>query len=158
MLLFHSQWRYRLNSLFLVSCLVCIYILSFSTPRHQSILSFKLDLGVSALTLFTLEAWVVPCCEVSQVAQWQRICLPMQELQETWFGSPCQEDPLEKEMAAHSSVLAWRLAQIEEPGGAQSLGLQRVRHDWATEHAGSSLLWDSPGPCGMITSIPGSTQ
>ena len=104
------------------------FIIQYSTPSVNT-LSFRLDLGVSALTLFTLGAGVVPCCEVSQVALWQRICLPMQKLQETWFGSLCQEDPLEKEMAAHSSVLAWRIAQIEEPGGSQSLGLQRVRHD-----------------------------
>ena len=38
------------------------------------------------------------------------------------------EDPLEKEMAAHSSILAWRMPQAEKPGGLQSMGLQRVRH------------------------------
>ena len=42
---------------------------------------------------------------------------------------PGLEDPLEKEMAAHSSVLAWRIPCTEEPGGLQSLGSQRVRHD-----------------------------
>ena len=40
-----------------------------------------------------------------------------------------QEDPLEKEMATHSSVLAWEIPWIEEPGGLQSMGLPRVRHD-----------------------------
>ena len=40
--------------------------------------------------------------------------------------------PLEKEMAAHSSILAWRIPWMEEPGGLQSMGSQRVRHDWAT--------------------------
>ena len=39
-----------------------------------------------------------------------------------------QEDPLEKEMAAHSSILAWRMPRAEKPGGLQSMGLQRVRH------------------------------
>ena len=42
------------------------------------------------------------------------------------------EDPLEKEMATHSSILAWRIPWTEEPGGLQSMGSQRVRHDWAT--------------------------
>ena len=42
------------------------------------------------------------------------------------------EDPLEKEMAIHSSILAWRIPRTEEPGGLQSVGLQRVAHDWAT--------------------------
>ena len=39
------------------------------------------------------------------------------------------EDPLEKGMATHSSILAWRIPWTEEPGGLQSMGLQRVRHD-----------------------------
>ena len=43
-----------------------------------------------------------------------------------------REDPLDKEMATHSSILAWRIPWTEEPGGLQSTGLQRVRHDWAT--------------------------
>ena len=46
-----------------------------------------------------------------------------------------QEDPLEKEMATHSSILAWEIPCTEEPGGLQSMGLQRVGHDLATEHA-----------------------
>ena len=41
---------------------------------------------------------------------------------------------LEEEMATHSSILAWRIPWTEEPGGLQSMGLQRVRHDSATEH------------------------
>ena len=51
---------------------------------------------------------------------------------ETQVWSLGQEDPLEKEMATHSSILAWRIPWTEEPGGLQSTGLQRVRHDWAT--------------------------
>ena len=43
-----------------------------------------------------------------------------------------QEDPLEKEMATHSSTLAWKIPWTEEPGRLQSMGSQRVRHDWAT--------------------------
>ena len=48
---------------------------------------------------------------------------------ETWVQSLGQEDPLEKEMAPHSSTLAWKIPWTEEPGGLQSTGLQRVRHD-----------------------------
>ena len=66
----------------------------------------------------------------SLVAQWQRICLPMQE---TWVQSLIREDPLEKEMATHSSVLAWEILWTGEPGGLQSVGLQRVRHSLATK-------------------------
>ena len=49
--------------------------------------------------------------------------------QETRVQSLGQEDPLEKGMAAHSSILAWRIPWIEEPGGLQSMGLQRIEHD-----------------------------
>ena len=51
---------------------------------------------------------------------------------ETWVRSLGREDPLEKEMATHSSILAWRIPWTEEPGGLQSMGSQRVGHDWAT--------------------------
>ena len=44
-------------------------------------------------------------------------------------GDPGSEDPLEKEMATHSSILAWKISWTVEPGGLQSLGSQRVRHD-----------------------------
>ena len=51
-------------------------------------------------------------------------CLPA--MQETWIRSLGQEDPLEKEMATHSSILAWRIPRTGEPGGLQSMGSQRV--------------------------------
>ena len=51
------------------------------------------------------------------------------EVQETRVRSLGQESPLEQEMAAHSSVLAWRIPWTEEPSGLQSMGLQRSRHD-----------------------------
>ena len=50
-------------------------------------------------------------------------------MQETQVQSPGWEDPLEKEMATHSSILAWRIPWIEEPGRPQSMGSQRVGHD-----------------------------
>ena len=50
-------------------------------------------------------------------------------MRETWVLSLGQEDPLEKEMATHSNILAWKIPWIEEPGGLQSTGLQRVGHD-----------------------------
>ena len=54
-------------------------------------------------------------------------------MQETQVQSLGQEDPVEKEMVAHSSILAWRIPWTEEPGGLESMGLQRVRHDLATK-------------------------
>ena len=50
-------------------------------------------------------------------------------MQETQVRSLGQEDPLAKRMATHSSILAWRILWTEEPGGLQSMGSQRVRHD-----------------------------
>ena len=54
-------------------------------------------------------------------------CLPA--MRETQVQSLGWEDPLEKEMATHSSILAWRIPWREEPGGLQSMGSQRVGHD-----------------------------
>ena len=48
---------------------------------------------------------------------------------ETWIQPLGQEDPLEKEMATHSSILAWKIPRAEDSGGLQSVGSQRVRHD-----------------------------
>ena len=56
-------------------------------------------------------------------------------MQETRVLSLVQEHPLEKEMATHSCILAWEVPWTGEPGRLQSMGLQRVRHDLATEYA-----------------------
>ena len=53
-------------------------------------------------------------------------------VQETWVRSLSWKDLLEKGMSAYSSILAWRIPWTEEPGGLQSMGLQRVRCDWVT--------------------------
>ena len=55
-------------------------------------------------------------------------------MQKIWVQSLCQEDPLGKGMATHSSILAWRLPWAEKPGGLWPMGWQRVRCDWATKH------------------------
>ena len=53
-------------------------------------------------------------------------------MQETWVQSLGGEDPLEKEMATHSSIIAWKTPWMEKPDGLQSMELQRVGHDWVT--------------------------
>ena len=53
-------------------------------------------------------------------------------VQEAWVGSLGREDPLEKEMATRSSILAWQISWTEEPGGLQFTELRRVRHNSAT--------------------------
>ena len=55
-------------------------------------------------------------------------------MQETHVQSLGQEDPLEKGMATHSSILAWRIPWTEEPGGLQSKRSQRLGHDWENKH------------------------
>ena len=57
-------------------------------------------------------------------------CLPATRETRVWFLG--REDPLEKEMAIHSSTLAWKIPWTEEPDRLQSMGSQRVGHDWAT--------------------------
>ena len=54
-------------------------------------------------------------------------------MQDTWVLFLGQEDPLEKETATHSSMLAWEIPWTEEPDGLQSMGLQRVRYDLVTK-------------------------
>ena len=85
-------------------------------------------------------------------------------VQETRIGSLGWEDPLEKGMTTHSSILAWRILWMEEPGGLQSTGSQRVGHDWATNllclGQKASIRIDSPEQSprrqpGWIWGLPG---
>ena len=83
------------------------------------ILASSLNLGFHGL------AAMKKCLRVVSVAQMVKNLLAMQE---TWVRSLVWEDPLEKGMAIHSSILAWRIPRTEEPGGLQSVGSQRVGH------------------------------
>ena len=67
----------------------------------------------------------------SPVAQQVKNPPASQEPQETQVWSLSWEDPLEKEMTTYSNILAWRISWTEEPGSLQSIGLQRIRHDWS---------------------------
>ena len=58
-------------------------------------------------------------------------------MQETWVQSLGREDPLEEEMATHSSILAWKIPSTEAPGGLESTGSHRVRQDLAHTHVTS---------------------
>ena len=84
---------------------------------------------------------LIPVCWYSlkvQAYEWASLVVQMVEnppaMQETQVGPLGWEDPLEEEMATHSSILAWRIPGSEEPGGLQPKGVQRVRHDWVTKH------------------------
>ena len=67
----------------------------------------------------------------------------MQETQEMLVQSLSQKDPLKKETAIHSSILAWKILWTEEPGRPQSMWLQIVRHDWAHTHISCYQCWVS---------------
>ena len=79
-------------------------------------------LGAARQHLLMTSGWMMASL-VAQTVQ------HLPAMQETWVRSLGQEDPLEKEMATHSSILAWRIPWTEEPGRLQSMGLQRVKHD-----------------------------
>ena len=82
---------------------------------------------------FQFANWTCPKVSLwaSLVAQMVRSLLAVWE---TWVWSLSWENPLEKEMATHSNILAWKISWTEEPGGLPSPGLQRVRHNWAHMH------------------------
>ena len=61
-------------------------------------------------------------------------------VQETQVPSLGKEGPLKEEMVTHSSILAWRVPWVEEPGGLQSMGLPRMGHNWGTKHIGTHSL------------------
>ena len=104
--------------------------------KKNSPLSVKLEqeseLGNVGAFLFSskkisyMQDTVVLKGRASLVAQRLKRLLPMQE---TRIRSLGQEDPLEKEMVTHSSILAWRIPWTEKPGRLQSMGSQRVGHD-----------------------------
>ena len=62
-------------------------------------------------------------------------------MQETWVQFLGQEDPLEKETATHSSILAWEIPRTEEPGALQSMGCKRVRHNLETKQQLYTVLY-----------------
>ena len=74
------------------------------------------------------------CCLVAQTVK------HLPTMRETWVRSLGWEDPLEKEMAAHSSILAWKIPWTAEPGRLPSMGSQRVGHNWATSLSLSQCL------------------
>ena len=70
-----------------------------------------------------------PSVSDQEISQWLRLSKNLPAMQENWVQSLCQKDPLEKGMATHSSIRAWRIPWTEEPGGLQSMGSQRVGHN-----------------------------
>ena len=105
---------------------LCVWLLS---------LNMFVRFGCDAMCGCSSPIFIAMCalCEDSMICLWASPLAQMvKNLQETWVRSLGQEDPLEKEMATYSSTLAWKIPWTEEPGGLQSMGSQRVGHDWAT--------------------------
>ena len=67
------------------------------------------------------------------MAQWVKNLPAMQETQKTQFQSLDQKDPLEEEVATHSSILTWKFPWTEEPSRLQSTRSQEIIHDWVTK-------------------------
>ena len=91
----------------------CSFVVSFEVQKSNFVPFFKIFLCIWGASLVAQRLKRLP------------------GMRETWVRSLSQEDPLEKEMAAHSSTLAWRIPWREEPGKLQSMGSQRVGHNWA---------------------------
>ena len=102
-------------------------LIGFSLPSSRGVPEVA---QVNAVHTVGSHSWGCPSLGwASQVVQWQRICLPGQELRETWIGSLGWGDSLKEGMATHSSVLARIIPWTEEPGGLQSMGSQRIGLD-----------------------------
>ena len=106
-----DEMHKRQDTVYMCMVTIFLFLRSREYPVTLKRNTFRMHKNIYFLTEWT-----------SLVAQWQRICLPMQE---TWVRSLGQEDPLEKEVAAHSSVVAWRIPWTEEPGGLQPTGSGR---------------------------------
>ena len=115
---------------------------TFSHFLSPSSRDFLVPLGCKPLEWYHVHIW--GCWYFSWQSWFQVVTHPswhslvaqrlkhLPAMRETWFRSLGWEDPLEKEMATHSSILAWRIPWMEEPSGLQSTGSQTVCHDWET--------------------------
>ena len=111
---------------FHVHSILCSRIERLSEHSLVNIYQNTLTWQVLAVGVLLTQRKIVSLVQgASLVAWWSRIHLPTQEMQ---VQSLSQEDPLEKEMATHSSVLAWKIPWMEEPGGLLSMGSLRVGH------------------------------
>ena len=103
-------------------CAIYLFLPFYFQPTY----AVMIEVGFLERTL----SWVILFNFWASLVAQRLKCLPT--MLETRVRSLGREDPLEKEMATHSSILAWRIPWTENPGGLQSMGLQRVGHDWVT--------------------------
>ena len=103
-----------------MSCDICLSLSLLSV-----IISWSIHVALDGIILFFFK-YIPVYIWTSPMAQKVNNLSAMQKTQVQSLG---QEDPWEKKMATHSSILAWRILWTEEPGGLQSMGSQRVQHD-----------------------------
>ena len=103
-------------------CPCNMYALKYPNIYESEVITLKMPFLIwhSIIIILGLSRWL----------RWERIYMPMLKTQVWSLG---WEDPLEEEMATHSSVLAWKIPLTEEHGGLQSTGSQRVSHDWTSK-------------------------
>ena len=103
--------------------------------RKKKIMGAKLWLSLSKK-----KKWYII---ISQTKDQFQMVVNLSAIQETQVQSLGQEDPLEKRMATHSSIPAWRISWTETPGGLQSMGWQRVGHGWAADPLADNVICSS---------------
>ena len=118
-----------------------IWSFSFSpSNEYPGLISFKINWFDLLAVQGTLKGLLQHHYVRPKVAQTVK---RLPAMQKTWVQSLGWEEPLEKEMAAHSSTLAWKIPWMEEPGRLQSMGSQKVLHDWATSLSRLSRVFSS---------------
>ena len=121
----YTEWLHSAFQVYYILLLLCMFVLlifeSLILKSQLKILIYLLKIIVIYLCKLVLRA--------SFVAHMVKN-LPTMKKTQVW--SLDQKDPLEEEMATHSSLLAWRIPWTEESGWLQSMGSQRMRHDWVT--------------------------
>ena len=103
----------------------------------------KVEPSRMVFALFLTHLLIYVTCLSHWHLTWQLVAQMVKnlpEMQETWVQSLGQKDPLEKRMATHSSILAWRTPWTEEPGGLQPVGLQRAGHNRETNATAAATL------------------
>ena len=113
---------------------LCLCLSCLSTPVslfYNTLIHMKSILESSSSGLLSWIRDLVPASSVAWASLVAKMVKLLPAMRETWVWFLGQEDPLKKEMAIHSSTLAWKIPWTEEPDRLQSMGLQRVGHDWA---------------------------
>ena len=111
----------------------CVRYLGVQLPGHMTILWWTFWRTARLFTSM-VESFYISTSNVEGASLVAQTVKNLPAMWETRVQSLGQEDPLDMAMATHSSILAWRIPQTEKPGGLQSMGSQRVRHDWATNN------------------------